>query len=155
MLKALSSMGWLLFAALSLQPVAAQTLYKSTMPDGKVIYADKPAPGAVKVETSKPDTSKKGVVPSSAREAEVLQQFEKARMEREAAEEKVRSAEQALREAEAARDAGKEPLATERLGTAGGTSRITEAYWDRQRKLEEAVEQARRNVESARAAGGR
>jgi Domain of unknown function (DUF4124) len=153
----ISLFGSLLALALLAQFTAAQTLYKSTLPDGKVIYGDKPAPGAVKVEESKPDTSKKGIAPSTtptpavSREAAALKQMEQDRMKREGAANKVQVAEKALRDAEAAREAGREPLGTERQGTVSGNQRFTEAYWERQKKLEDAVELARRNLEQARA----
>lgn len=137
-------------AALLLQPAAAQTLYKSIMPDGRVVYGDKPAPGAAKVEETRPDISKGGLGGTTAREQEALKDMENTRLQREGGQDKVRAAEQALRDAEAALAAGKEPLAGERIGTAGGTSRLTETYFDRQRKLEEAVEKARRDFDEAR-----
>jgi len=150
MLKRIGLLSPLLLVALSLQPAAAQILYKSTLPDGRVVYGDKPDPAAVKVEETRPDVSKRGIGGSTAREAEALKQMEKTRVRGEEADDKVRAAQQALRDAEAARAAGKEPLASERIGTAGGASRLNDAYFDRQKKLEEAVEMARRNLEQAR-----
>ena len=137
-------------AALLLQPAVAQTLYKSTMPDGSVVYGDKPAPGAAKVEETLPDVSKGGIGGTTAREVEALKELEKARQQREGEQDKVRTAEEALRNAEAARAAGKEPLASERLGTAGGRPRITDAYHERQKKLDADVEQARRDLDQLR-----
>jgi hypothetical protein len=142
--------GGILAAALLLQPAVAQTLYKSTMPDGGIVYGDKPAQGAVKVEETRPDISKGGIGGTTPREMEALKELEKARLQREGGQDKVRAAEQALRDAEAARAAGKEPLASERIGTAGGASRLGELYFDRQRKLEEAVEKARRELDQLR-----
>jgi len=133
-----------------LQPAVAQTLYKSTMPDGRVVYGDKPALGAAKVEETRPDISKGGIGGTTPREVEALKELEKERDKREDAEDKVRAAEQALRDAEAARAAGKEPLASERIGTAGGASRISDAYYARQKKLDDAVEKARRELDQAR-----
>jgi hypothetical protein len=140
-----------LIATLLLQPATAQVLYKSTMPDGSIVYGDKPAPDAVKVEETRPDISKRGIGGTTPREKEVLREMEKSRAQREAGQDKVQAAEQALRNAEAARAAGKEPLENERIGTAGGTSRLNEIYYDRQRKLEEAVDKARNELEAARA----
>jgi len=139
-----------LATALLLQPAVAQTLYKSTLPDGSVVYGDKPAPDAVKVEETRPDISKGGIGGITTREQEALKELEKARLQREGGQDKVRSAEEALKNAEAARAAGKEPLDSERIGTAGGASRLSETYFDRQRKLEEAVEKARRELDQAR-----
>jgi hypothetical protein len=137
-------------AALLLQPAVAQTLYKSTMPDGGVVYGDKPAPGAAKVEETRPDISKGGIGGTTPREAEALKQMEAARGKREESGSKVEAAEKALRDAEVARAAGKEPLASERIGTAGGASRITDAYDARQKKLDDAVEKARRELDQLR-----
>jgi len=142
--------GCCLLAALLLQPAVAQTLYKSILPDGRVVYGDKPAPDAVKVEETRPDIKKSGIGGTTKREQEALKELEKARQQREGAQDKVRSAEEALRNAEAARAAGKEPLASERLGTAGGGSRIADAYYERQKKLDADVEQARRELDQAR-----
>lgn len=153
-----------MLAALT-QAAVAQTLYKSTLPNGNVIYGDKPAPGAVNVEAIKPDTSKTGIgpttptAPDKARDAAVLKEMEKSRLQREAADARVRSARNALRDAETARAAGAEPLESERIGfirqpaekdkgPVFGT-RLTDAYFERQQKLERAVEEARRNLEQA------
>jgi hypothetical protein len=51
-----------------------------------------------------------------------------------------------LQEAMAALEKGKEPLPGERLGNVGGGSRLTEAYFARQKGLEEAVEAARKQL---------
>ena len=146
----IAACGFCLAAALLMQPAVAQTLYKSTMPDGSVVYGDKPAPDAVKVDETRPDIKKGGIGGATPREQEALKEFEKGRQQRESGQDKVTAAEQALRNAEAARAAGKEPLASERIGTAGGASRLSESYFDRQRKLEEAVEKARRELDAAR-----
>ncbi len=140
----------LCLSALLSAHAAAQTLYKSVMPDGRVIYGDKPAPGAAKVEESKVDTSKKGIGVTTPREEEALKELEKSRGKREAAGAKLQAAEEALRQAEAARAAGKEPLPGERIGTAGGASRLNDAYDARQKKLTEAVLNAQRNVDQLR-----
>ncbi|MGH8623665.1 MAG: DUF4124 domain-containing protein [Burkholderiales bacterium] len=143
--------GCYVLAALLLQPAAAQLLYKSTMPDGRIVYGDKPQPDAVKVEESRPDISKRGIGGVTPREKEALKDLEKARVQREAGQDKVQAAEQALRNADAARAGGKEPLEGERIGIGGGGTRLNEAYFDRQRKLEDDVEKARRELEAARA----
>jgi hypothetical protein len=143
--------GWLLALAVVVSPALAQTMYKSTMPDGQVIYGDKPVPGAAKVESPKAPASK-GITPSTKREAATLQQLEADRARQNAAEGQVRAAQQALNEAEANLAAGKEPLEGERIGTAkSGASRLTDAYWERQKALESAVEQARQQLESVKA----
>jgi uncharacterized protein DUF4124 len=150
MVRGITLTGCLLASALALQPAAGQVLYKSTLPDGRVVYGDKPDPAAVKSEPIKPDTSKIGVVPPTARETATLNELERARLKREGGDSMTRTAEEALQKAEAAREAGKEPLPGERLGTAGGSSRLTDDYFKRQKKLEDAVESARRELERLR-----
>lgn len=151
MLRHSNPMFWLLAAFLFAQPAAGQ--YKSTMPDGSTKYGDAPEPGAVKVEKMKLDTSDKGVRPPVAREAAALKQMEAERKGREAPDRR-QQLQEALRRAEADLAAGKEPLPGERIGTAGGGSRLTEAYFARQKQLEAAVEQARRSLEEPNNAGG-
>jgi len=168
----ISLLAGLLMLAVPARPAIAQTLYKSTLPNGEVTYGDKPAPGAVKVEAIKPDTSKTGIGPAArtakdiARDAATLKEMEKARLEREAADARVRAARNALRDAEAARAAGAEPLEGERIGYIRQPTdaekgkdtdtkkkgpvygnRLTEAYFERQQKLENAVGEARRNLD--------
>jgi Domain of unknown function (DUF4124) len=150
MARSVVTLASLITAALLLQPAVAQTLYKSTMPDGSIVYGDKPAPDAVKVDETRPDIKKGGIGGTTPREQEALKEFEKGRLQRESGQDKVTAAEQALRNAEAARAAGKEPLASERIGTAGGASRITDDYYARQKKLDDAVEKARRELDEAR-----
>ena len=140
----------LLAAALLAQDAPAQTLYKSTTPDGRTVYSDKPPPDAVKTEKRELDTSRQGVTAPSSKEKAALRQLESDRRVRESSKDRVRRAEIALHDAQVAQEVGKEPMENERLGTAKGASRLTDGYWDRQKKLEEAVAQARRNLEKVR-----
>ncbi len=141
-------LSFVLLAALA-QPALAETLYKSTMPDGRVIYGDKPAPGAVKSEEQKIDTSAKGIAPPQAKgDAGATK---KPAGKASAKEERIQAAEKALKDAEAALAAGKDPTAGDRQGTVSGAQRLTDEYWARQKRLEEAVTQARANLEKARA----
>jgi hypothetical protein len=64
---------------------------------------------------------------------------------------RTRSLEASLRKLEEMRDASKEPLPGERIGTAGGASRLTDEYWERQKKLDAAVERAQQELDKARA----
>ncbi len=136
-------------AALS-HPASGQTLYKYTGPDGRTVYTDKPPPEGVKAQKTTVDTSKRGVVPPSAREKTALKKMEADREARESAQDHLRRAEIALHDAEVAAAMGKEPQPNERLGTAKGNQRLTDGYWERQKKLEQAVEVARRNLERTR-----
>jgi hypothetical protein len=132
--------------ALFMQPVAAQTMYKSIMPDGRVVYGDRPEPNAVKVEESKADTSKTGVQLNPPGAERQVEEMKAARERGDAKQDQLRQAEEAVRQAEAALANGKEPLPGERIGTAGGGSRLNDAYWERQKKLREDLVKARDNL---------
>lgn len=67
----------------------------------------------------------------------------------EAADQKVNLALRQLAQAEQAMRNGREPLAGERVGIAGGGSRLRADYFDRQQQLEEAVQKARAQLEEA------
>ena len=133
-------------------PSWAQIIYKSTMPDGSVVYGAEPAPGAKRVETIKPKTETTGVRPVGPKDETGLQQREMQREQQATRQNEVQQAEQALRDAEAAQAAGKEPLPGERQGTAGGASRLTDEYWERQKVLAAAVAEARKRVDELRGA---
>jgi hypothetical protein len=63
--------------------------------------------------------------------------------------EEARAAQQALKEAEARRDAGVAVQEGDRQGTASGGTRPTEQYLGRQQMLEQEVEMSRRRYEAA------
>ena len=144
--------GCFIAIALLAQPVAAQTVYKSTMPDGRVIFGDRPEAGAAKVESSEPDTSKTGVQLTPPGAGRKVEEMRTKRESGEAKEEQLRQAQEAVRKAEVMLANGKEPLAGERIGTAGGASRLNDAYWARQKKLREDLVKARDNLNRLRIA---
>lgn len=131
---------------------ARATIYKSVMPDGRVIYGEQPQAGARTVEKSVVNINDTGVQPIS-REA-VERASQRASKRSQALEEvtrEVQAAEVDLRAAENEREAGREPLPGERLGIVGpgiGT-RLTEEYFLRQQMLEERLEKARQRLEKA------
>jgi hypothetical protein len=129
----------------------AQTMYRSTMPDGRVIFGDKPAPGAERVETINPSSRPANTAPPASGNEEASQQLELQRQQRAAHQRDIREAEEALRAAKAAQAAGKEPLPGERRGNANGTSRLTEEYWARQNALKADVAKARKRLNALRA----
>lgn len=151
MLKRLLPLCFLLVAALPAQRAAAQVNYKSTMPDGKVIYGDKPAPGATKVDKLKAPTTQ-GITGPTTKEGAVLKDLEKDRVARDARESRLRAARDKVKQAEAALAAGKEPREGERIGTANGKSRLADSYLDRQKQLEQDLARARAELASIEAA---
>jgi hypothetical protein len=126
-------------------------LYKSTMPDGKVIYGDAPEKGAVKVDKTRPDTSKKGISTATPKEMAAAKRQDSERAASGSNTEQTRMLEETLHKLEAAREKEKEPREGERIGTAGGGSRFTEAYLERQKKLDEAIAVVRKELDRARA----
>ena len=114
-----------------------QVIYKSTMPDGKVIYSDAPVPGAAKVESGRaPET--KGVDPVTPEQQQHIEQLQSEYFSKlEAARDEVTAAEAQYKQATAARKAGREPLPIERQGRASGGSQLTMTYFERQQMLGE------------------
>ncbi len=153
MLKRLLPLSYLLAVALCPQLALAQLNYKSTMPDGKVIYGDKPVPGAVKVDQLKAPTTS-GITPPTTKEAAVLSDMEKSRAARDSREAKIRAAEDKVSRAEAALAAGREQREGDRIGTASGGSRLTEGYQERVKQLEQDVAKARAELAAVRADPG-
>lgn len=129
---------------------AAQPVFKSTMPDGKIVYGEKPMTGASKVDKMEPPPAKTGVSglteEERTRAAELAKQRAAAAASSAQAQKSTDDARAQLQKAEAALKAGKEPLPTERAGIAGGGSRLNEAYFARQKQLEEAVAAARKRL---------
>ena len=129
----------------------AESIYKSVMPDGRVMYGQQPQPGASTVKKSTVDVSNTGVKAASKAEIESINRRAKERsLALDKTLESVQTAEADLRIAEANREAGIEPLPGERLGIVGRGTRLSEAYWRRQQILEENVEAARQNLKNAR-----
>jgi len=145
--------------ALATSSALAQTVYKSIMPDGHVVYGHKPAKGATQVQKLEPA---KPVVEVDPEAAEALRQREKAqaaeidkrlaarRAARDKADTEVATAQEAVDRAEKALAAGREPLAGERIATADGGSRLSEAHFDRIKGLEDDVKAAREQLDRAR-----
>jgi hypothetical protein len=129
--------------ALSL-PAAAATLYKSTMPDGRIVYGGEPAPGAKRVDTVEPPPAQTGVTAATPQERARAQTAGAAARPSSSA---LDDARRQLQSAEAALEAGKEPLPGERQGIARGGSRLTDAYEARQQGLQSGVDAARKRVQ--------
>jgi hypothetical protein len=133
---------------------AAQAVYKSTMKDGKIVYGEKPAPNAVKVEqmgvTTRPMSS--GESPSSApteSQQRMLQDGQNRQQNIQQAQAELQNAQQELQAAQQAMQSGVEPLEGERVGTAGGGGRFTDAYQQRQRQLADNLQRAQAKYDAA------
>ena len=147
-------------AALLCAPLAgvqAQTIYKYINANGVVEYSStRPMDRTVISEIDA-----KGLSPEQSGVAEQLRSAEQARdaaanariqnrlRQIDEASNNIALAQQRLREAEQALEAGREPLPGERTGTVSGRSRLNEAYGQRIAGLEQAVARARYELELA------
>ncbi len=121
----------------------AQAIFRSVMPDGKIIFGDKPVPGA---KESKPVVLRPSNVatpgPTSGGGAPPRQQA------LDGATNDANAAQQNLERARAALEAGREPAPNERIGTKSGT-RTTEGYDTRVKALEQNVSNAQKQLDDA------
>jgi hypothetical protein len=140
--------------------LAQQPIFRSVMPDGRVIYGDKPVPGAKEAEqvslppsniASPAQPGETGASPAQpgAAGASPRQQA------LDAADAGVQDAQRVLDAAKAALEAGREPQEGEREGTAvrkkrsTGSTRASDAYVQRIEALEDAVAAAQKNLDDA------
>lgn len=138
---------------------SAQAIKKYVTPDGKIIYSDEPVPGAREVGVVAPPPE---VTPEQRRAAEEAanrnsqlsdeadQRFSDKSDRESSRRDRIRAAEKELEQAKRKLEEGKEPLPGERKGTAGGASRLTEAYFQRQKANEQAVKKAQQKLDAAR-----
>ena len=138
-----------LFAATAV----AQNAYRFVTPDGRVIYSDQPVPGA-RLEATIPAPAPVSPAPaagrtlSPAQEALLQSADERIRRLNELTVE-IQNAERDLAAANAALQAGVEPLEGERIGTFGGRARLSDAYWARQDYNQQAVFNAQSRLNRA------
>ena len=149
----------LLLIALALAATAAQAqvVFRSVMPDGSVIYGDKAEPGAresKRVTLPPPNISvsppapaktpaKKSPAPASAA-APAPPKPPTASPDA-----LVMSAEQELREAQAALTSGRNENAGDRIHLKGGGTRLSDAYYQRINSLEATLAAAQKKLEEA------
>lgn len=143
-------------AAAAAGAAQAQQVFKYVMPNGQVVYSDKPVPGGrLMDEIAPPPPPAQGVAApaqpaTNAGQRDALRErlgeresrFQQAQANLNDARAQLTSAERQLVE-------GKEPLPGERTGNIGGGSRLNESYWERQRANEAAVVNARQALQDA------
>jgi len=139
----------LLALALGSLAVQAQGMYRSVMPDGKIIYGDKPAPGAK--ESKKLNLAPMNVAtpPQAPDTVQTTNPADSAPIDKNA---DVVAARQRLDAAQKALSEGREQREGDRLGVAkggAGTSRLSEGYLERVKALEDAVTAAQQQLEAA------
>lgn len=140
--------------AIASTSAAAETVYKYERPDGKVVYSDSPVPGAKLigqfelVPAPAPAQSRRGEPPP--RPAATGDATDRRALALDAADARIKAADQALKDTQERQRQALEPLPGERLGNVGGgTSRLTEEYFARQRSVAAEVEAARIELEEA------
>lgn len=139
----------------------AQTIYKVLLPDGSVLFTDTPPAGGKVLEEreakSAPRPAPRALrptpvgVPGTSGELTTTPAAAKERP-LDAAVREIESAESALQAARRRLELGREPLPGERLGLAGGGSRLSPEYEARIAGLEREVAQAEARVQKAYAA---
>lgn len=141
----------------------ATKVYRQVMPDGRIVYSDKPIPGAKIDETIAPDpvtnswTSENGKPPAVPPRAErtpvnkvpSIPAQGKVRTLGDADADIIR-AEMLLEDAKKRQQAGVEPLSGERTGIVSGKSKLNESYWERQRSLAQETAEAEAMLKKAR-----
>ena len=145
----------LLLLFLGGQPVGAWEVYKYRMPDGSVAYTHEvsttgtleevigaPPPDSAQIERAlrvkaKREDDKVNLI-ASQREADLS-----------AVVAEIRNETTALEAAKQRLKSGLEPRPGEHLGTAGGHSVLSQAYWQRVRELQLAVDEARDRLDDA------
>lgn len=133
----------LVFAALTAH---GQAVFRSVMPDGRIIYGDKPAPGAKEakeVTVSKPNI----IAPVSTKPPPDAKPKEPAGG---VAADPVKAAQQRLDAAKAALDTGRLEQDGDRIGIAKGGARLSDAYFQRVKALEDAVAAAQKQLDDTR-----
>lgn len=136
----------------------AQALNKWVMPDGRIVYSDRPVAGGTEVREVAPpppvDPAARSQAEEAARrDAKAVEGVNERIDERRAQRKTVQEAQADLNAAKRKLEEGKESLPGERTGTAGGGSRLNEVYWKRQEANKLAVEQAENALREARAGG--
>ena len=153
-LQALLPLGAVL--ALAMAGAGAREVYKYRMPDGRILYTSEVSTSGKLLEVLPEPAPAPRVIESERlakqkRERDALENTVAKRFNTlEAIDAEIKAATRALAAAQAAAEAELEPLEGERSGTVRkGTSRLSEAYWERQRGLRSAVDEARRRLDAA------
>lgn len=127
-------------------------VFKVTLPDGRITYTDLPPIGTIaRTKEMPPVPQQAGIQPISPEMANEINARNKARSEEfeQRYQESLKASEK-LRIAEKAKEDGVAPLEGERTGIkAKGRSRMNDAYYKRQEKLDEELEKARKEAETA------
>jgi hypothetical protein len=140
--------------ALAASLAHAQTVFRSDMPDGSVVYGDKPAPGAketkkITLPPSNISTTPRQTAPASKPTPAPASAPAAKKPAVDTPDAQVTRAEEELKAAQAALEAGRNEKEGDRVGMVGGHARLSEAYFERIKSLEAAVAAAQKKLEDA------
>lgn len=138
----------LLMLACAATLAQGQTVYRSVMPDGRIIYGDKPTPGAS--EAKQVTVSKPNIIAPVSTNPPPAAKPKDAPASDKGAIDPVKNAQQRLDAAKAALEAGREEREGDRIGTARGGARLSDAYYQRVNALEDAVAAAQKQLDDVR-----
>jgi|SRR5271170_4911579 len=136
-------------------PARAVEIYRYVMPDGTMLYTNEVSTkGKFQEVIESPPPDSKQIVKEErakfkreeARANRIASQHESSL---DAVEVKIHDATRALTAAKAALAAGVVLQPEDRIGIVDGSSRFSSAYWVRQRELQEAVDDAREQLDDA------
>jgi hypothetical protein len=138
-------------------PAVAATIYKVQMPDGSILFTDTPPQGAKILEEREASRSQPPAVraptaaprPLPGMSSEPTPASAPTARPIDAAIQEIEAAERALQVARRRLELGREPLPGERLGLAGGGSRLSPEYEARIAGLEKEVADAEARLQRA------
>lgn len=157
-LRSISGLGLALGVVAVAGSALAQPLYKNVMPDGRVIYADKPLPGAQESRAldvppppsqAERDAALKRAEAEKRKRTELEGRIEERRKAFDEADARVAKARKALEDARAALETGRDPQPGEMRANVGGGARPSEEYLKRIADLERNVESAQKELDDA------
>ena len=119
------------------------------MPDGSIVVGDKPAPGAKEVKQI-PLRQGNIVAPlTPPARGEGANPIARPRQTEADIDDEIRTAQEELQSAKSELATKRDPLPGERIGTAGGGSRTTDAYAIRLKALEDNIAAAQKRLDDA------
>ena len=146
----------LAFATLATTAHAQQAVFRSVMPDGRIVFGSKPEPGAKEskqVNLAPLNIAKPVQAPPPAQSKAPTGNAEAPAPAKDGGPPDVTAARQKLEVAQKALEDGREPREGERTGTARpGMSRLNDDYYKRVKVLEDAVATAQAEYDAAQRA---
>jgi hypothetical protein len=142
--------------ALLAAAAGAQVAYKYELPDGRLVYSDKPIEGArlvdrIPLDPTAPVPGAQTAAPSEAPQAPpaAAQSMQGRRAALDQAYDEIKAAQKAVDDAKERLQQGVEPYPGERQANVNGSSRLNEDYFARVRQLEQDLRDASARLDEA------